>query len=93
MSKPRILLSVAEMDEAFETMRTALAAYADITVVGLDGYSLSGADIFIGKKMSEEMLDGADRLRAVFAYKTGVDDFPVKEDSRRGILPANPLTS
>ena len=89
MSKPRILLSVAEMDEAFETMRTALAAYADITVVGLDGYSLSGADIFIGKKMSEEMLDGADRLRAVFAYKTGVDDFPVKEFSRRGILLVN----
>lgn len=37
MSKPRILLSVAEMDEAFETMRTALAAYADITDDGGKG--------------------------------------------------------
>ena len=86
MKKYRILLSISDMDEAFAAMQKELSDYADVEVAGLSGYSLRGVDLFIGKKMAADALGEADRLKAVFAYKTGVDDFPVRELGARGIL-------
>lgn len=89
MNKPHILLSVSAMDEAFEAMAAALRQYAEVEVADLEHYSLRGKDIFIGKKMPADKLKEADRLKAVFAYKTGVDDFPVRAFAERGILTVN----
>lgn len=77
------------MDEAFDSMVRSLSPHAEIATAGLDDYSLKGVDIFIGKKMSAEKLDDADSLKAVFAYKTGVDDFPIAEFEKRGITLVN----
>ena len=89
MKKLRICLSIAATDEAFAEMIKKLSDYAEVITVGLDDYSLEGVDIFIGKKMSAKKLATADRLKAVFAYKTGVDDFPVGEFAKRNILLVN----
>lgn len=87
--RPHILLSISETDAAFEKMRADLQPFADVDVCDLENYTLEDADIFIGKMMSAEKLKTADKLKAVFAYKTGVDDFPVAELGRRGILLVN----
>ena len=87
--KYRICLSISAMDESFAKMADALSGIAAVAVVGLDGYSLRDTDIFIGKKLSADKLKDADDLKAVFAYKTGVDDFPVREFAKRGIILAN----
>ena len=50
MKSIRICLSVAELDSAFEEMVSKLSAIAEIDTVGLSFFSLSGYDIFIGKK-------------------------------------------
>ena len=85
----KICLSIAQEDEAFRTMVEQLSRYADVDVVGLDEHDLSGYDIFIGKKMSAEALKAADRLKAVFAYKTGVDNFPLEALDQKGIALVN----
>lgn len=85
----RICLSIAEMDASFAKMAEALRQVAEVEVRGLDGFSLEGYDIFIGKKMTQEMLATADCLKAVFAYKTGVDDFPLEELAARGVSVVN----
>lgn len=89
MTRPRIIFSVSAMDDAFEKAVDALSEYADVTTADLENYSLKGADIFVGKKMRAEKLSEADNLKAVFAYKTGVDDFPVKELEKRNIVLVN----
>lgn len=83
--KTKIVLSVGGMDDAFAHLAEELSKRADVTIAGLDDYSLVGADIFIGKKMSAAKLEKADKLKAVFAYKTGVDDFPLKELGERNV--------
>lgn len=85
----KICLSIAAWDDAFREMKNRLDDVAEVEVVGLDGYSLKGVDLFIGKKMSKETLATADALKAVFAYKTGVDDFPLEEFRKRGIVLVN----
>ncbi len=85
----KICLSIAKADEAFEKMVDTLSNYAQIDVVGLSGYDLTGYDIFIGKRMSATALQTADRLKIVFAYKTGVEDFPLKELQKKGIVLVN----
>ena len=85
----KIVLSIQKMDKDFEHMVNMLSKFAEIEVVGLDGYSLENADIFIGKKLSAEVLEKADKLKAVFAYKTGVDDFPIKLIKEKGITLVN----
>ncbi len=85
----RICLSVGQMDDSFEGMKKELDKLAEVEVVDLGEHDLSGYDIFIGKKLSAEMLKTADRLKAVFAYKTGVDDFPLTELEGRGIVLMN----
>ncbi len=85
----RICLSVGKADSAFKKMQEELSRYATVVTVGLEETDLSGFDIFIGKKLTEKMLDSADRLKAVFAYKTGVDEFPLKKLAEKGVLLVN----
>ena len=85
MKKCKICLSIAGMDEAFAKMYGTLRTHADVQIADLEHFSLEGTDVFIGKKLPAEKLAAADRLKAVFAYKTGVDDFPVGEFAKRGI--------
>ena len=75
--KKKILLSISARDKDFDNLISVLKSQADVTVAGLDDYSLDGIDIFIGKSMTADKLKSANRLKAVFAYKTGVDGFPV----------------
>ena len=75
----KICMSIAEIDPSFAKMTEELKKVAEVDVMGLDGFSLAGYDIFIGKKMTTKMLETADRLKVIFAYKTGVDDFPLEE--------------
>ena len=85
----KICVSIDKMDPEFQKMVDTLTAYAEVDVVGLSGFDLTGYDLFIGKRMSAKALERADRLKAVFAYKTGVDDFPLKELYKRQILLVN----
>lgn len=85
----KICLSIAKMDAEFSKMIDALQPYAQVDVVGLTGFSLEGYDIFIGKRLSAQALDTADRLKIAFAYKTGVDDFPLKKMQKMGIILVN----
>lgn len=87
--KHKICLSVSAIDVEFEKMILELKKYADIDVVGLDSFTLKGYDIFIGKKISKDILKTADKLKAVFAYKTGVDDFPLSQLKEKGIIVMN----
>lgn len=85
----KICLSVSTLDAEFKRMKTELEKVADVEVVGLDGIDLTGCDIFIGKKLSKTALKTADKLKAVFAYKTGVDDFPLGELHKKGVVLIN----
>jgi len=85
----KVCLSVSSLTPETEKLVELLRNKAVVDVVGLSGYSLEGYDIFIGKKMSEETLATADKLKTIFAYKTGVDDFPMKTLRERGIRLVN----
>ena len=85
----KICLSIAKSDEEFVKMTETLRGVAEVDVVGLSDYSLEGYEIFIGKRMSVSALNTADRLKAVFAYKTGVDDFPMEELAQKGVVLVN----
>lgn len=75
----RILLSVAELDPSFNKMVETLKDYATVDICDLTNYSLKDYDIFIGKKLAKSKLSEANKLKYIFAYKTGVDDFPLQE--------------
>lgn len=85
----KICLSIASENVEFSNMIATLRKYAQVDVVGLEGFSLAGYDIFIGKKLSAEALRTADRLKIAFAYKTGVDNFPLEEMAEKGIALVN----
>ena len=85
----RALLSVQEYDDAFKQMVVDISPYCDIDVVDLENFSLNGYDIFIGKKLSSQKLKDANKLKCIFAYKTGVDDFPLKELKEKNITLVN----
>ncbi|MDE5593859.1 MAG: hypothetical protein K2I75_08015 [Clostridiales bacterium] len=87
--KKKILLSIAKPDKDFDRMYAELSRVADVTVADLENYSLDGVDIFIGKNMPENKLKTADKLKAVFAYKTGVDGFPLDALSNKGVMLCN----
>ena len=89
MEKIKILLSIAELDKSFEKMVASLQEYATVDVVDLVDYSLADYDIFIGKKLSKSKLIEANKLRYIFAYKTGADDFPLEELEKRNITLIN----
>ena len=73
----KILLSVAELTKEFKIMKDKLSDYCHCDICDVDNYSLKDYDIFIGKKMDKEKLKDANKLKCIFAYKTGVDDFPL----------------
>lgn len=85
----KICLSIGKEGVEFSNLAAALRQYAQVDVVGLEGFSLSGYDIFIGKQLSKEILQTADRLKIAFAYKTGVDNFPLTEMAEKGITLVN----
>ena len=85
----KICLSIAKRDKEFEGMIETLGEFAEVSVVGLSDFDLKGFDIFIGKKLPTEILQTADKLKIAFAYKTGVDDFPLKEMQEKGIILVN----
>ena len=85
----KILLSISELDSSFQKMVEILSEYATVDVVDLNNYSLVGYDIFIGKKLSKSKLAEADKLKYIFAYKTGVDNFPLAELEKKGIVLIN----
>ncbi len=85
----KICLSIEKNDSDFSKMAEKLSKFADVDVVGLRPESIKGYDIFIGKKMNSQLLATADKLKCIFAYKTGVDDFPLKEIANRGINVVN----
>ncbi len=85
----RICLSISKRDKEFEKMIQTLSAYGQVDVVGIEGFSLEGYHIFIGKKLSKAALKTADCMKVAFAYKTGVDAFPLSELQKRGIVLVN----
>lgn len=89
MKDIKILLSISELDDAFSKMVESLREYASVDVVDLQNYSLADYDIFIGKKLSKTKLSEANKLKYIFAYKTGVDDFPLAELEEKGIILIN----
>lgn len=89
MKNLNILLSVSEYDIYFQNMKEELSKYANVDVVDNDNYSLKNYDIFIGKLLRKEKLLEADKLKIIFAYKTGVDDFPLDELKEKGITLIN----
>lgn len=89
MEKKKILLSIQEMDESFQQMINTLKEYAIVDVVDLENYELTDYDVFIGKKLNKDKLEKANKLKYIFAYKTGVDDFPLEELEKRDIVLVN----
>lgn len=89
MKDIKILLSISELDDAFSKMVESLREYASVDVVDLQNFSLADYDIFIGKKLSKTKLSEANKLKYIFAYKTGVDDFPLAELEEKGIILIN----
>ena len=87
--KKKILLSISSPDKDFDNLISVLKKQAEVTVAGLYDYSLEGIDIFIGKSMPTDKLKSADRLKAVFAYKTGVDGFPVDQLCSMNVMMCN----
>jgi D-3-phosphoglycerate dehydrogenase len=84
-----IALSISKLDPAYQKMADVLSKEANVTLVPLHGYSLHGIDVLIGKELSSKDLETADQLKAVFAYKTGVDDFPLALLAKKGIILVN----
>lgn len=80
-----ILLLVDKEDKEFNNMKNDLSYYAKITMTSKKVDSLQGYDVLIGKRLNEELLLTEDRLKSVFAYKTGVDDFPLDLMAQKGI--------
>lgn len=85
----KILLSVDKMDASFSALLARLSAVADVAVAGLDGFDLTDVEIFIGKKLGAKELNTANKLRAVFTYKTGVDEFPLEQLADKGVILCN----
>ena len=85
----KVLISVDKMDESFAKLYDKLSAVADVEVVGLEGFDLAGVEIFIGKKLGAKELATADKLKAVFTYKTGVDEFALDKLKEMGVVLCN----
>lgn len=86
MKHCNVMLSIDKPDKPFNDMRAELERNGcSVTIAGSTEFDLKGVEIFIGKRMSEEQLSKADCLKAIFAYKTGADEFPTEELYKRGI--------
>ncbi|MCH5156353.1 MAG: hypothetical protein J1G02_00575 [Clostridiales bacterium] len=84
-----ILLSIDKMDPSFAKLVDGLSKQANVTVAGLEGFSLEDVDVFIGKKLGVSELETANRLKAVFTYKTGVDEIPLDKLAEGGVILCN----
>lgn len=89
MGKSKILLNVDEYDICFQQMVKVLENYSLVDVVIGDDYTLDNYDVFIGKKLNKDKLVSANKLKIIFVYKTGVDDFPLLELKAKNILLVN----
>ncbi len=87
--RKKICLSISSLDPSFSKLKDELDEIADIDIKPVDVDDLKGYDIFIGKKMSVKALDTADKLKIVFAYKTGVDDFPLEKLKEMNVIVTN----
>ena len=85
----KILLSVDKMNAAYQKLYDKLSAVADVAIVGVDEFDLTDVDILIGKKLGVKELATANKLKAVFTYKTGVDDFALDKFQEMGITLCN----
>ena len=85
----KILLSPINDDIAYRNMYDELSKYANVEFVKENNHNLKGYDIFIGRSLSKEELNTADCLKAIFTYKTGVDDFPLLELKKKSIRLVN----
>ncbi len=74
----KVLLSIAEFNDEFKEMQKTLSKYCQCDICDLENFSLKDYDIFIGKKLDHSKLLVANNLKCIFAYKTGVDDFPLE---------------
>lgn len=87
--KANVVLSIDKPDEDFCAFVQTVGKVANVTVVGTDGFDLTDADVFVGKRLSAKELATANRLKAAFTYKTGVDEFDLKGLAERGIVLCN----
>lgn len=84
-NRMKICIAVDLFDIHYEKMFDELSKYATVIVKELSFTNLREFDIFVGKKLSEQQLATANKLKAVFAYKTGVDNFPLSKLAERNI--------
>ena len=85
----KILLSVDKMDASFEKLYNKLSTVADVTVAGLEDFDLTDVEIFIGKKLGAKELATANKLKVIFTYKTGVDEFALDKLDEMGVTLCN----
>ena len=85
----KILLSVDKMDASFTRLYDRLSTVADVSVAGLEGFDLTDVEIFIGKRLGVKELATANKLRAIFTYKTGVDEFALEKLDEMGVILCN----
>lgn len=89
MTKTKVLLSIDKMDDAYRAFCDKVGEIASVEVANTTDFDLDGVDVFVGKRLPADKLARADRLKAVFTYKTGVDEIALDELYRRGIILCN----
>ncbi|MCQ2087434.1 MAG: PfkB family carbohydrate kinase [Bacilli bacterium] len=82
---PKIALVVDDYTPLYRKMAGELNKVSNLYVFDQSVSSLEDYDILIGKKLSPELLATANKLKAIFAYKTGADGFPLDLLKERGI--------
>ena len=82
---PKIALVVDDYNPLFRKLAVELNKVSNLYVFDQSVSSLEDYDILIGKKLSKELLATCKKLKAIFAYKTGADNFPLDELKARGI--------
>ena len=82
---PKIALVVDDYNPLFRKLAVELNKVSNLYVFDQTVSSLEDYDILIGKKLSKELLATCKKLKAIFAYKTGADNFPLEELKARGI--------
>lgn len=89
MTKTKVLLSIDKLDDAFKAFCEDVGRFAQVEVANSTDFDLQGVDILVCKRLSAQQLARADRLKAVFTYKTGVDEIALDELKNRGIILCN----
>lgn len=87
--KTNVLLSIEKPDEYFDELVWRVGEVANVATVGLNDIDLTDVDVFVGKRLLPEQLVTANRLKAVFTYKTGVDEFDLDGLAQKGVTLCN----